>query len=221
MSVRIAPSLLSADFSCLASETLEVQEAGADLLHLDLMDGHFVPNLTFGPLVVRWLAPHCEIPLDAHLMVTEPDAIITDLAEAGVSRIAVHVEACRHLHRTLTTIREQNVSAGVALNPTTSLHLLSDTLPVVDFVVIMSVNPGFGGQAFIVEALDKIRRLRGMLREDSFDITVDGGVDVDNARQLVAAGATTLVAGSSVFGAPDRAAAVHRLRAAAQEGETH
>jgi ribulose-phosphate 3-epimerase len=153
--------------------------------------------------------------------VTEPDAIITELAEAGVSRIAVHVEACRHLHRTLTAIREQNVSAGVALNPTTSLHLLSDTLPVVDFVVIMSVNPGFGGQEFIAETLDKVCRLRGMLPDDSFDITVDGGIDVANARQLVAAGATTLVAGSSVFGAPDRAAAVHRLRAAAQEGETH
>jgi ribulose-phosphate 3-epimerase len=220
MNLNFAPSLLSADFSRLATEVQDVEKAGADLLHLDIMDGHFVPNLTFGPLLVRSLSQHCTIPLDVHLMVTEPDDLIDELAAAKVARIAVHVEACVHLHRTLQRIRDAGISTGVAINPASALCLLEDTLPWVDFVVVMSVNPGFGGQAFIPESLDKIRRLRTMAENRRLDITVDGGVGPTNVGDLVAAGATTLVAGSSVLGEPDRAAALKRLRSAATAGET-
>lgn len=220
MNVRFAPSLLSADFSRLASELKEVEAAGADLLHLDIMDGHFVPNLTFGPLLVRSLTQHANIPLDAHLMVTDPDDLVDELAAANVARIAVHVEACIHLQRSLQRIRDAGMSAGVAINPASALRLLEDALPWVDFVVVMSVNPGFGGQAFIPESLDKIRRLRELAGDRTLDITVDGGVDHTNVGDLVAAGATTLVAGSSILGQKDRAAALAKLRSAAIAGET-
>lgn len=220
MTVRIAPSLLSADFARLADEITDIERAGADMLHLDMMDGHFVPNLTFGPPVVARLATRCRIPLDAHLMVDDPDALLPPLAEAGVARAAVHVEACVHLHRTLSTIRQLGMERGVALNPASPVESLVEILPWLDFVLVMSVNPGFGGQSFITESVAKVARLRAMLGGDTIDITVDGGVDASNARDLVVAGATTLVAGTSVFGAADRGQAVVALRRAAQEDRT-
>lgn len=216
MSVRLAPSLLSADFSCLASEVADVERGGADLLHLDIMDGHFVPNLSFGPPVVGAL--HTTLPLDAHLMVTDPEKLIDDLTAANVARIAVHVEVCRHLQRTLQGIRDAGAEAGVAINPATALHLLEDALPWTDFVLVMSVNPGFGGQDFIPETVDKIRRLRQMVANRPLDIAVDGGVSRDNAAALVDAGATTLIAGSAIFGSGDRARAIAELRQAATDG---
>ena len=218
MSIRLAPSLLSADFSRLADEVAEVEWGGAELLHLDIMDGHFVPNLTFGPLVVRAIASHSRIALDTHLMVTDPDDLIDDLVAAPVARIAVHIETCTHLQRTLDRIRSGGAEAGVAINPASALSLLEDALPWMDFVVIMSVNPGFGGQSFIPETLAKIVRLRKMAAGTPLDISVDGGVCLENVASLAEACATTLIAGSAIFGRKDRASAIAELRQTATPG---
>lgn len=217
MTVRIAPSLLAADFSRLAEEVRDAEAGGADLIHLDLMDGRFVPNLTFGPPVIKAIAPHASVPLDAHLMVMDPDILLEPLAAAGVARVAVHVETVRHLHRTLTRIRDLGMAAGITLNPATPLCWAVEALRWVDFVLVMSVNPGFGGQRFIPESVDRIATLRRQAGSD-LDIAVDGGVGPDTAGVLAEAGASTLIAGSAVFGASDRARAIQTIRNHAAKG---
>ncbi len=215
--VLLAPSILSADFSRLGEQVRQVEQAGADLLHLDLMDGHFVPNLTFGPLVVRALRPVTRLPFYAHLMVESPEWLLEPLAEAGVQALLVHPEACRHLHRVVARIHELGCRAGAALNPSTPLTVLEEILPDLDVVLLMTVNPGFGGQAFIPGAVDKIARLRRILGErglERLELAVDGGIDESTAPAVVKAGANVLVAGAAVFAASDGpAAALGRLRA--------
>lgn len=212
--VKVAPSLLAADFTKLAEEICEVEQAGADLLHLDVMDGVFVPNLTFGPILCRAVARVTRLPLDVHLMVVDPDRLLEPFAEAGASRLAVQVEAVTHLHRTLTRIRGLNMSPGVAINPLTPLAALEEALRFCDFVVLMTVNPGFGGQTLIPSMVDKLARL-ARLRQSlggSVELVVDGGVNLDNASMLVENGADVLVAGTAVFAAPDRGKAVRTLK---------
>ena len=217
--VRIAPSILSSDFAHLADEIAAVEQAGADLLHVDVMDGHFVPNLTIGPPIVESIRKVTSLPLDCHLMVTNPDDFIDEFAQAGANYITVHVETCPHLHRTIQFIKEKGLKAGVTLNPATSLVTIEAILPDVDLVLIMSVNPGFGGQRFIPGVLDKIRRARSMIDATGLPIwlEVDGGVKVDNAGAIAAAGADILVAGSAIFEAPgcDYKNTIARMREAA------
>lgn len=214
--LTIAPSILSADFSKLGAEIADVEKGGADWIHVDVMDGHFVPNITIGPLIVQAIRPHTALPLDVHLMITNPDAYITAFAKAGADLISVHVEACTHLHRTLYFIKEHNVKAGVVLNPATSLSSIEYVMnEALDYVLLMTVNPGFGGQKFIDGMLPKITKLRNMLDERGLqhvDIQVDGGVNADTARQVVSAGANVLVAGNAVFGRADRAEAIRLIR---------
>jgi ribulose-phosphate 3-epimerase len=216
--VRIAPSILSSDFAHLADEIAAVEQAGADLVHVDVMDGHFVPNLTIGPPIVEALHKVTSLPLDVHLMMTNPDAFIREFAEAGATYLTVHVEACPHLHRTVQSIKENGVKAGVTLNPATPLISVEEILPDADLLLIMSVNPGFGGQRFISRILDKIKQARAMIDRTgrSVLLEVDGGVKVDNAAAIVAAGADILVAGSAIFEAPGRDyhSVIARLRAA-------
>ena len=214
--VKIAPSILAADFARLGEEIAAVEAAGADLLHVDVMDGHFVPNLTIGPPVIKAIKAVTKLPLDVHLMVEQPDALLPDFIDAGSDNLTVHVEACRHLHRTIQSIKDAGVRASVVLNPATSLHALDEILPEVDMVLLMSVNPGFGGQRFLPATLDKIRTLRAQIEERRLPVAieVDGGVKADNAADIRAAGADVLVAGTAIFGQPDYGAAIQELRAA-------
>ncbi len=215
--IEIAPSILSADFSKLGEEIRAVEKGGAGVLHVDVMDGKFVPNITIGLPVVKSLAKIAKIPIDCHLMIEEPSRYAVQFVQAGASMVSVHVEADVHLHRTLTAIREAGGKAGIAINPATPLISLEEALPFADFILIMSVNPGFGGQKFINTALQKVKRLKWMITEKNLStkIEIDGGIDVDNISQVVEAGAEIIVAGSAVYGKNDAAKAVADLIEAA------
>ncbi len=200
-SVRIAPSILSADFASLGAEVRAVSQAGADYIHIDVMDGHFVPNLTIGPAVVAALRPHSSLPFDVHLMISPADPYIPDFVQAGADIVTVHVEAGSHLHRTIQLIKGEGVRAGLALNPGTPVTVVEPLLDTLDLVLVMSVNPGFGGQSFIAGQLEKIRQLRTLIdkTERKIDLQVDGGINSENAADAIAAGADVLVAGSATF----------------------
>jgi ribulose-phosphate 3-epimerase len=216
--VKIAPSILSADFAALGEEIAKVEPV-ADLLHVDVMDGHFVPNLTIGPQVVEAMHRRTRLPLDVHLMIQHPDRYIGAFAKAGAAYLTVHAEVCPHLHRTLQQIREVGVKAGVALNPSTSLYAVEQVLDQIDLILLLSVNPGFGGQTFIPFVLKKIEEMHRSLESLSPrpELEVDGGIKLENCRDVVRAGANVLVAGSAVFGSVDPRAAVERFREAVSE----
>jgi ribulose-phosphate 3-epimerase len=211
---RIAPSILSADFARLGDEVRDVIAGGADLIHFDVMDNHYVPNLTVGPLVCEAIRPHCSVPIDVHLMVKPVDRIVGDFAKAGARIISFHPEASEHIHRTLGLIRDQGCKAGLVFNPATPLDHLDHVMDLVDLVLIMSVNPGFGGQSFIASSLPKIVEARKRIEASGREIwlEVDGGIKADNIAAVAKAGADTFVAGSAVFGAKDRAGAIRQLR---------
>ena len=216
--MRIAPSLLSADFARLGEEVRAVEAAGADIIHFDVMDNHYVPNLTVGPLVCQAIRPHTTLPIDVHLMVKPVDRIIPDFAKAGANIITFHPEASEHIDRSLQLIRDHGCKAGLVFNPATPLHYLDYVMDKLDMILLMSVNPGFGGQAFIPETLNKLRQVRAKI--DAYTaqtgreiwLEVDGGVKVDNIAEIAAAGADTFVAGSAVFGQPDYAAVMQAMR---------
>ena len=214
--IKLAPSILSADFGRLGEQVAEVDRAGADYIHVDVMDGRFVPNLTIGPVVVQGIRGSTNLPLDVHMMVVEPERLVEDFAKAGADHLIVQAEACPHLHRVLQQIREVGCKAGVAINPGTSLSAIEEVLPLLDVVLVMSVNPGFGGQKLIPETVGKVVRMRRILDEGGYsaELQVDGGVNEATARTIVEAGATVLVAGSAVFNDKESVAdAMDRLRA--------
>ncbi len=217
MSVQLAPSILSADFAHLARDIAAAEAGGADLIHVDVMDGHFVPNITIGPPVVRAVKKVANRPLDVHLMIEEPDRYLDAFVEAGASMVSVHVEVLPHLHRTIDAIKRLGARAGVVLNPSTPVSALEEVAGDLDYVLVMSVNPGFGGQRFIPHSVDKIRRVRALLDRigSTAPIEVDGGVDLTTIRAVVDAGASILVAGNAVFGGGDPAGALRALREAA------
>ncbi len=212
--IEIAPSILSANFSCLGEEIRAVERGGADVLHVDVMDGHFVPNITIGLPVVKSLAGFTRLPIDTHWMITEPGIYAPRFVEAGAQMVSVHVEADPNLHRTLTAIKAGGAQAGVVLNPATPVSAIEEALQFVDYVLVMSVNPGFGGQKFIPQSLDKVKRLRQLIAERQLNvrIEIDGGIDRTNIETVVAAGAEIIVAGSALFATPDAEAAVKELR---------
>jgi ribulose-phosphate 3-epimerase len=217
VSVVIAPSILSADFAALAEAVAAVERGGADLIHVDVMDGHFVPNITIGPPVVESLKRVATVPLDVHLMITDPDRYIDAFARAGAAYMSVHVEVLPHLHRTVHAIKALGVKAGVVLNPSTPVMMLQDIAPDVDFVLVMSVNPGFGGQTFIPRSESKVRETRALLDQagNQAPIEIDGGIDQGTIGGVVAAGARMIVAGSAIFHSPDPERATRELKAAA------
>lgn len=212
----VAPSILAADFTRLEKEIQLAEQGGADWFHLDVMDGHFVPNISFGPLVVEAVRKVTERPLDVHLMIENPDLYVADFRNAGADHITVHVEACPHLHRTINLIKEHGAKAGVALNPASPASLLEDIISEVDLILVMSVNPGFGGQQFIEHALTKTEMLTRMIRDSGrhIHLEIDGGIDKQTAPKAIAAGANVLVAGSAIFGAPDIPKALQDIKAA-------
>jgi ribulose-phosphate 3-epimerase len=212
--IEIAPSILSANFSCLGDQIQAVERGGAGILHVDVMDGHFVPNITVGLPVVKSLAGFTRLPIDAHLMISRPGVYATQFVEAGAQMVSVHVEADPHLHRTVMSIKSAGAQAGVVLNPSTPVSAVEEALQFVDYVLVMSVNPGFGGQKFIPQTLDKVKRLRQMIvdRQLNVRLEIDGGIDLSNIESVVAAGAEIIVAGSAIFGKPDAEAAVKELR---------
>ncbi|MDF2590934.1 MAG: rpe [Clostridia bacterium] len=214
--IKLAPSILSADFANLERDIKMIEQAGAELLHIDVMDGHFVPNITIGAPVVKSLKKVSSLVLDVHLMISAPENYIKDFAEAGADIITVHAEAATHLHRLIQMIKKEGCKAAVALNPATPLNVLDYVLEDLDMVLIMSVNPGFGGQKFIPSALDKIKKLRSMIRERGLhiDIQVDGGVGIDNIAEVTSCGGNIIVAGSAIFNAPDPTMAIKKMKEA-------
>ena len=217
--IKIAPSILAANFAHLAEEVKEVEAAGAQLIHIDVMDGHFVPNITMGPIVVEALRPETTLPLDVHLMIENPDLYIEAFAKAGADYITVHVEACKHLHRTIQLIRSYGVKPGVVLNPHTPIESIQHILEDVDMVLFMTVNPGFGGQKFISSVIPKIEALSNIIKERnlSIEIEIDGGITAETIVPCAKAGATIFVAGSAIYGKEDRAAALQAIQAAGEK----
>ncbi|AWI12109.1 ribulose-phosphate 3-epimerase [Caldibacillus sp. 210928-DFI.2.22] len=217
--IKIAPSILSADFSILGKEVKDVEKAGADYIHIDVMDGHFVPNITIGPLIVEAIRPVTSLPFDVHLMIENPEKYIQNFVRAGADIISVHTESCRHLHRTMYQIKEQGIKAGVVLNPATPVEMIRDVLTDIDLVLLMTVNPGFGGQTFIPNVLKKIEQVKRWKDEQNltFEIEVDGGINDETAKQCVEKGVDVLVAGSYIFNNKNREQAIEMIRTRVSE----